>query len=84
MLRMHVGEYVRPPRCKRCPSRKLRYDKYRGKIERKARACTDAPCGYWFPHRRGSKWCVHAKTRPDEAEQEEWFRGFAHAAVRRR
>ncbi len=54
-LARRIEQYVRPPRCQGC-GRKLT-----GQIDRepRRRAKRDVcHCsGYWFPHRKGSKWC---------------------------
>lgn len=74
--------YQRVPRCRRCGGQRYYVDHYRmaHEVGRGAgRPCTNESCQYTFPHRRGSRWCIHnpnwtAKdaeawfdtTRPDE------------------
>lgn len=54
-LSKHPDEFVRPPRCKSCGSQQWRWDKHRDKVEKNKRPCGCS--GYWFAHRKGSKWC---------------------------
>lgn len=54
-LRKKKELYVREPTCDACGS-PLRLDVYEQKQHKLKRCLCD---GYHFPHRRGSKWCVH-------------------------
>lgn len=48
-----------------------RIDKYRLKTENKVNKCL---CdGYWFPHRIGSKFCIHFKGELTDLEQMERY-----------
>lgn len=61
-LRRHPKDYLRAPKCKGCGGREFRVDRYRKKIEIKLVSCD---CnGYGHPHKKGSKWCRHAKNEP--------------------
>lgn len=56
-LERKPDRYIRPPKCPVCGKRRWRVDKYRMLVEKRV-----APCrcgGYWFLHRKGSKWCLH-------------------------
>lgn len=57
-LRQKPDEYLRPPKCKSCGNNTWVIDVYRFRKEMSSsRVCGCS--GYWFPHRRGSKFCFH-------------------------
>lgn len=70
-LKKRLEDYVRIKKCKSCGSEKFSPDRHRDKKENKN------PCvchGYWFPHRKGSKWCIYNTTeKKDEDFQERSF-----------
>lgn len=66
-LKKHPDEYVRPPRCESCGSRKWRWDRFRDKVEKRKKPCHCT--GYWFGHRKGSGWCDHGKLVQREMER---------------
>lgn len=67
----HPDMYVRPPKCPRCKGTRWRVDRHRMFVEKKVLPCRCT--GYYpFPHRRGSKWCVH-NTAWTTADAEEAF-----------
>ena len=47
------------PRCPSCGARKWYVDKWRLKHEVRGNGDTCGCGGYWFWHRKGSKWCEH-------------------------
>lgn len=57
-LSKRLDDYVRTPKCKRCGTRSLYLCKDRlAKNWGRKHKCNCG--GYWFPHRKGSKWCEH-------------------------
>lgn len=59
-----LREYKRDPRCRYC-RRPLRLDRYRAFVEHKRWKDFCMCCAaYTFPHRRGSKWCIHNPNLP--------------------
>jgi hypothetical protein len=59
-LARKLADYVRVPRCRRCGRNRYRVDRWRHKHERgKKPTCTRWDCLYGFPHRRGSRLCLH-------------------------
>lgn len=56
-LRKRPQDYVRPPKCEGCGRRKYYIDRW----QERSNAARFCRCGgYWFTHRRGSKWCLFA------------------------
>lgn len=65
-------DYVRPPRCAGCGGRKYRVDKW----QESSNAALVCRCsGYWFAHRRGSKWCLFADSKLTLSELSEHYGG---------
>ena len=56
-LAQRPEHYVRQPRCPSCGARKWAIDKWRIKHEIWGYGDTCNCGGYWFPHRKGSKYC---------------------------
>jgi len=57
---MALEQYLRPPRCRQCGKKDtLRVDKWANSRPWRKYKCQCA--GYWFPHRRGSKFCWYRK-----------------------
>ena len=56
-LRRLPQQYILPPRCPGCGGRAWRWDRWQEQHNHDVR-CRCA--GYWFTHRRGSKWCEAA------------------------
>lgn len=68
-LRRKPEDYIRPPQCVDCGGRRYHHDIWQ---ERKNAEAGCNCSGYWFRHRRGSKWCEHAEgtvTLPEAAER---------------
>lgn len=70
-LARKLGDYIRIPKCRSCGGQRYRVDTYRHRVERKVKPCTDWRCLYGFPHRRGSRLCIHHPNF-DHNGQEEW------------
>lgn len=62
-------DYVRPPKCKFCGSTKWWLDTYRMKKEMDSKLTCNCG-GYWFPHRKGSKFC-HYHPNAEQIHTEE-------------
>jgi hypothetical protein len=57
VLPRHPEKYERQPQCRCCGARDFRVDAWMMKRDTRTIACTCS--GYWFWHRRGSKYCWH-------------------------
>lgn len=68
-LARRIEQYIRPPKCPGCwrdlsgsPDREPR---------RRARRDVCGCSGYWFPHRKGSRWCDFSRATLTEADHEQ-------------
>jgi Zn ribbon nucleic-acid-binding protein len=74
-LAKNIKKYVRLPRCRRCGHNHYYVDHFRTNVERRRKACychrLEPWLGslYWFPHRRGSKFCGHSSFTVDDARK---------------
>lgn len=69
-LRKHPDLYERRHHVKCSCGGEFKVDTYRMSKENKNPCKCD---GYWFPHRKGSKWCIHNKRELSEEEHIERF-----------
>ena len=68
-FKMWLDEYIRPPKCKHCPSKKLYMLKAEYKEQRIRNKKDVCYCdGYHFPHRKASKYCIHNPVGYQEQE----------------
>lgn len=51
-------DYIRPPKCLSCGGRQWKWDKWQ---ERKNKETVCDCQGYYWKHRKGSKWCRYFK-----------------------
>lgn len=80
-----ITDYIRLPRCRRCDHNHYYVDHYRTTVERgkSVKPCQCHRTGvpfpglYWFPHRKGSKWCAYADFSVEQAEKWAKDRGLA-------
>lgn len=54
------------------------------KQQRKRKPVACCCDGYWFPHRRKSKWCIFNEVEKSQEEIEEREEGLAYALGRKR
>lgn len=74
-LRKPIEQYIRPRLCPACRHDSLRLDRWKLRDHRAARCHCD---GYWFPHRRGSKWCSEYRGVISDADLEERYRSVRY------
>lgn len=78
-LNKQIQRYSRKPTCKECGS-PLRFDRWRF-LNRSKDTCNDTRCLYFFPHRKGSKWCIHNQSEWNEMEAREFMQGAIYRGL---
>jgi len=69
-LPKRIEEYIHVPKCPRCGNELTYRDKSRERESKKDMCRCD---GYWFPHRKGSRYCVHNENITEEDLQDRYY-----------
>ena len=75
-LKKMIAFYVREPKCPNCGNKTLVLDRHRMENEVGGNKPACHCDGYHFPHRRGSKWCVHSTSLPTDEDYEDRHRSM--------
>lgn len=68
-LARKIEHYIRAPRCPDCRRDLTGAPDREPKVRAKRLRCLCS--GYWFPHRQGSKWCVHSTREITDQDYEQ-------------